>query len=78
MCGVSMGWGVCVVGCVIVWDGGCLVGFGVLVWDGGCLHDGVCDVSMGWGILFLVTMGCVVGHIVVVWERYVGVALSPC
>ena len=34
--GVSMGWGVCVVGCVmLVWDGGCLVGCVVLVWDGG-------------------------------------------
>ena len=57
--------GVCVVGCVM------------LVWDVGCLCGGVCDVSMGWGILFLVIMGCVVGHIVVVYERYVRVALSP-
>ena len=64
---------------MLVWDGGCLYGGVCGVSMGwGCLHDGVCDVSMGWGILFLVTMGCVVGHIVVVWERYVGVALSPC
>ena len=35
VCGVSMGWGVCVVGCVmLVWDGGCLVGCVVLAWDG--------------------------------------------
>ena len=55
-----------------------MMGCVMLVWDGVCSCGGVCDVSMGWGILFLVTMGCVVGHIVVVWERYVGVALSPC